>query len=381
MGESVIKRLEQALAGDEFAWSLLLVGEDQSDKLSTLSSALRGDFSATGDGKAIPSGFAYWGIGPTIAWINASKDPYYLVIKVGTEMFLRQWRQIRVDGGIAQDCVHLVSLGVGTGLKDRVILEDMYRNNPSMYYVPVDMSAEMLRIGMQEAVRGGSFPDARALSIQLDLSMPSNVEELRDLLARLVGEEPILFSLTGNTAANFEADHEFLGGLTRLLRPQDRLLLEVASTERLDDRVARAAADEYMQTRAFTEFVTSALRYNTDLKVNYDHVKFVGAVDEDALLVKMFWQNETEAAIRLAIPGQLGVNLHPSDTIRLLTTRKYTPESVERLITAAGLATVAVVREQFRHMRGVNPFGLDMRLLKRNGDGDVGRHSPFEIWT
>jgi hypothetical protein len=31
----VIRKLEHALADDDFAWSLLLVGEDQTDKLAT----------------------------------------------------------------------------------------------------------------------------------------------------------------------------------------------------------------------------------------------------------------------------------------------------------------------------------------------------------
>jgi len=42
----VIRKLEQALADDDFAWSLLLVGEDQTDKLATLTGDLRGPFSS-----------------------------------------------------------------------------------------------------------------------------------------------------------------------------------------------------------------------------------------------------------------------------------------------------------------------------------------------
>ena len=67
----VIRKLEKALVDDDFSWSLLLVGEDQTDKLATLTGDLRGGYSTTGDGKQISSGFSYWGIGPTIAWANA----------------------------------------------------------------------------------------------------------------------------------------------------------------------------------------------------------------------------------------------------------------------------------------------------------------------
>lgn len=73
----------------------MLAGEDQPDKLATLTADLRGPFSETGDGKQVPSGFSYWGIAPTIAWANACKDPLYLVMKVGTNTFGKHWRVIR----------------------------------------------------------------------------------------------------------------------------------------------------------------------------------------------------------------------------------------------------------------------------------------------
>jgi hypothetical protein len=168
----VIRKLERALADDDFAWSLLLVGEDQTDKLATLTGDLRGPFSTSGDGKQITSGFSYWGIGPTIAWANATNDPFYLVMKAGTESFLRHWRKLRPhveNGGF-----HLVSLGVGTGVKDRTILSDLRRQNREMYYIPVDMSSEMLRMGTLEPVRGARF----LLPVQLDFSIADNVDEL-----------------------------------------------------------------------------------------------------------------------------------------------------------------------------------------------------------
>jgi hypothetical protein len=185
----VIRNLERALADDDFAWSLLLVGEDQTDKLATLTGDLRGPVSGTGDGKQTTSGFSYWGIGPTIAWANATNDPFYLVMKAGAESFLRHWRKIKphVDRG----GFHFVSLGVGTGVKDRTILDDLRRNNRDMYYIPVDMSSEMLRIGTLEPVRGARFPMAQVLPVQLDFSIADNVKELGEMMARLVGDDPI----------------------------------------------------------------------------------------------------------------------------------------------------------------------------------------------
>jgi uncharacterized SAM-dependent methyltransferase len=358
----VIRKLEQALADDDFAWSLLLVGEDQTDKLATLTGDLRGPYSKTGDGKQITSGFSYWGIGPTIAWANATNDPFYLVMKAGAESFLRHWRKIRphVDKG----GFHLVSLGVGTGVKDRTILGDMRRHNPDMYYVPVDMSSEMLRMGTLEPVRGVGFPMSQVLPVQLDFSLTDNMKELGQMLSRLIGDDPILFTLTGNTLANFESDEELLGTITRFLRPQDRLLLEVASTSSLSDDDAKAAADEYHQTRAFAEFVTSALRYNTDLKIDNDRIDFRGEVeDNDALRVKIVWQNNTGEPIVMGLPDHTQVVLEPEDTILLYTTRKFSTERLKKLTAACELTPIEHAHSGFRYARKPSPFGLDLLLL------------------
>jgi uncharacterized SAM-dependent methyltransferase len=358
----VIRKLEQALADDDFAWSLLLVGEDQTDKLATLTGDLRGPYSTTGEGKQITSGFSYWGIGPTIAWANATNDPFYLVMKAGTESFLRHWRKVKPH--VDKAGFHLVSLGIGTGVKDRTILDDMRRNNRDMFYIPVDMSSEMLRMGTLEPVRGARFPMAQVLPVQLDFSIADNMTELSQMLTRLVGDEPLLYTLTGNTLANFDNDEELLEVITRVLRPQDRLLLEVASTMRLDEETAKAAADEYHQTRAFAEFVTSALRYNTDLKIDNERVKFIGEVeDDDALLVKILWQNDTDEQIRMGLPDHTEVLLPVGDTIRLYTTRKYSTTRLKKLTTACNLTPIEAIQSQFRYTRRPNPFGLELLLL------------------
>ncbi|MEV6267995.1 L-histidine N(alpha)-methyltransferase [Kribbella sp. NPDC051936] len=375
----VIRKLEHALADDDFAWSLVLTGEDQTDKLATLTGDLRGPFSTTGDGKQITSGFSYWGIGPTIAWANATNDPFYLVMKAGAESFQRHWRKVRPhveNGGF-----HVVSLGVGTGVKDRTIVGDLRRQNRNMYYIPVDMSSEMLRMGTQP-VRDARFPVAQLLPVQLDFSIADNMEELAEMLARLVGDEPILFTLTGNTLANFDSDEELLGTLTQGLRAQDRLLLEVASTTRLDQETADAAADEYHQTRAFAEFVTSALRYNTDLKINNELVKFVGEVeDDDALLVKILWQNDTGDEVRMELPDHTEVVLPIGDTIRLYTTRKYSTTRLKRLTEACKLTPVEAIQSQFRYTRRPNPFGLELLLLAPEAAGESARSLADDIWA
>lgn len=98
----------------------------------------------------------------------------------------------------------------------------------------------MLRLGVHTLTRQLKLSRSRILPVQLDFSSQDNVVELRRLLQGLFGEEAVLFSLLGNTMANFEDDTGLLRMLTeQLLRPQDRFVLETATTRQLDDTLAR----------------------------------------------------------------------------------------------------------------------------------------------
>ena len=216
----------------------------QAGKLAALTGDLRRRVSATGDGKRIASGFSYLGAESAIAWVNACRNHLYPVMKQSIESFDRRWWDARPI--LAGKPYHYVSLGPGDGQKDAVILRDLVAGNSRSCYVAVDMSAEMLRIGVHDLIRALRLPRSRILSVQLDFSAPDNLAELRRLLDGLFGAEPVLFSRLGNTLANFENDDDLLTLLAeQLLRPADRLVLEVATTQRLDEGMAQEAADEY----------------------------------------------------------------------------------------------------------------------------------------
>jgi hypothetical protein len=135
----------------DFAWSLGLVGEDQAAKLALLTGDLRRPPSATGDGKRITSGFSYLGVEPAIAWVTACSDHLYPVMRQSIESFDRRWAQVRP--ALGRDRFHYVSLGPGDGKKDGVILRDLGRANSRLSYVAVDMSGEMLRLGVGDLIR------------------------------------------------------------------------------------------------------------------------------------------------------------------------------------------------------------------------------------
>src|SRR5262249_47227570 len=172
------------------------------------------------------------------------------------------------------------------------------------------------------------------LPIQLDFSTTDNVARLRRLLDKVFGDEPILYSLLGNTVANFEDDALLLAMLARtLLRPQDRMALEVATTEQLGVDLAEEAAEEYGRSRSFREFVTSALMHYTDLQIDMDRVLFLGSVAEHGVLyVKVVYANKPGDADRITLPDRTTVRFPEDDTIRLHVTRKYARSGIDALL-------------------------------------------------
>ncbi|KAF3888790.1 MULTISPECIES: L-histidine N(alpha)-methyltransferase [Nostocales] len=376
-----MKLLENSINEPGLGWTLCFIGEDQSKKLAELTQELRGEFSETGDGKEILSGFSYWGIGPTIAWNNACHDRFYLVMKESIESFRYRWSQLYANR-IGDRKYHYVSLGVGTGEKDKSILSLLLNSNPDLIYFPVDMSSEMLRLGVQQAIQETKLKGNHVFPIQIDFSIERNVSELRKLFDDILKDTPIIFSLLGNTLANFQRDTELLQTLSQIMRPDDRFLIEVATTEELNEEAAQKATKEYESAKSFREFVTSALLQNTDLHIDLNSVSFDGYIEADrAILIKILYRNLTGNKIDVMLPDRSVINFEARDTIRLLLTRKYTSTGINKCISDSNFIVVDSLHTPLEP-RLKNGFGMALMLLSPDSSR-INNSSPIasDIWS
>jgi L-histidine Nalpha-methyltransferase len=353
--------VEELLRSDR-GWMLCFVAEDQSAQLGRLIDDLSRAPSPTGDGKRIESGFAYWGVGPSVAWERACTDPAYLVMRESIESFGDRFQHLKPSLPAGLSRMHYVSLGVGTGHKDAHILRHLSSLADSICYFAVDMSAEMLRFGVRKSVESLRGREHLIFPIQIDFSRPKNLDALRKLIDRWVGDEPVLFSLLGNTLGNFKNDAELLKHISRILRPQDRLLLELASTDFADERVANRAASEYLRSQRFRLFVTSALLHNTDVPIDVDRVEIIPTVEEErAICLKVVYTNKRQAE-HITLPDRLTVPFPKNDTIRLLLTRKYTKAGIASLVDEAGCSTNDSFAAKFDNDRY---FGIALNLISQ----------------
>jgi L-histidine Nalpha-methyltransferase len=374
------QRLERLMEETEFGWSLLMVGEDQSRKLADLTNDLKRPYSTTGDGKQILSGYSYWGIEPAIAWQHACHDPYYPVMKDGIDSFTQRWNDLQP--ALAGAKYHYVSLGPGTGEKDRAVLYTMQPSHPEMLYVPVDMSAEMLRLCLQP-IRDLPFIKTfrrQLLPVQLDFSDDENLDELQALRERLMDDEPIIWGLLGNTAANFEDDFELIRRLATLLRPQDVLMLEVATTTELAPDVPERTSTEYLRSKAFCEFVTSALHQHTDIPINMDCLEISGEiVDDRCVLIKTIYHHRGED-VRVTLPDRTVITLRQDDTVRLYVSRKYASAALQAELRSIGLGVKATADTTWAVRGKPYRFGLELLLLSKGGDTWPGRSAASEVF-
>jgi len=362
VADGLFSRLEHSLAGGSGRWSLNLEGQDPRDFLFDLVKGLKGE--EDGGGKRIQNRHRYVGLGPTLAWLLVCRDPSYPVMYDSIEAFARLWDACLPALGDGPH--HYVSLGVGTGDKDRHILDRMHLRTASPMYVPIDISGHMLRLGAVEAVR--RMP-GRVLPVEMDFEDVGALPALRQLLDDLFGDEPILFGLLGNSIGNVDDEAAFLRGLTMVLRPQDRLAMEVAITRRLDSRAAKAAAEERSGSRSYNEFVTAALSMYTDLTIDTNWLRFRGKVDDGhAVRVEGHYLNCGDDLITLMLPNRETIPFRPGESIQVLLGRKYSPDGLRRMFASCQLTELAFEEDMSHaaapHAGRSADFGLAMVVLQ-----------------
>lgn len=263
--------------GGSSEWDIYFVGDDQVTKLAEFIQELKNDFSEEGNGKQILPGFAYYGTVSSMLWAKTCRDPFYPLMKRSLLSFRRQWNQL-FNANMTNKRFHYVSLGVGTGEKDRHVLDSLLNLNPSLIYVPVDISLCTLSTTIQEVTKLNR--PVQILPMQIDFSSQEGILRLNSLIRKVVSDQPTLFSLTGNTLANFQNDLELLKLISTLTYSNDLLLLEVASAASTNELALKFATTEYSKIASFRQFLTSSLSQNTNLKIDPDSLIFQAYEEE-----------------------------------------------------------------------------------------------------
>lgn len=139
----------------------------------------------------MPDEFLYLGDMGSKNWFTLDNSAEFTVASSLTEL-LRQ----KVDSIAAHisDKFEIVSIGVGSGQKERIIIETLIRRGLSPKYYPVDVSSEMVDAALNAVA-------------DIDIEKVGIVGRLEQLpLLRAYWKPPVLLCLLGNNFCNYEPD-------------------------------------------------------------------------------------------------------------------------------------------------------------------------------
>ncbi len=178
---------------------------------------LENDFLECLRNREIPSRFSYWGKKETFGWLKVCKSKDYGVYDKGVDLVTSNIPKIsKCIQKSGHHEFNFISLGVGNGIKDSIIIE-FFLQNFEMKYFPIDISLDMLNEGMENIRQ-----NIKTVGFISDFRHFSDISEL----IRQNHYKNHLVSILGNTLGNF-GQVEILNSLRRGMTKDDFLLIEV----------------------------------------------------------------------------------------------------------------------------------------------------------
>jgi L-histidine Nalpha-methyltransferase len=220
----------------------------------------------------------------------------------------------------------LVELGSGTASKTRALLYAMAGAGTLRRYVPFDVDQSVVEASAAELVE--LYPGLAVHGVVGDFG--------RDL-GRLPPGDRRLIAFLGGTIGNMHppARAEFLAELREVMGVGDRVVLGTDLVK--DPAVLVAAYDDSAGVTA--EFNRNVLRVlNAELGADFDAGAWehVARFDSEASRIEIVLRAVRAQVV--SVPGaSLELEFAAGDEIRTEISTKFTPESVERELAAAGL--------------------------------------------
>jgi len=150
------------------------------------------EFSDSLEARDLPEKFFYWLPLSVKAWKELAGQDVYRELDRTWELVNAKAAELTAHFG---PIVPVVSLGAGSGDKDRALIKAIQRSGKSAKYFPVDASQTLL----EGACAAAEDDDVEVLGIKADISSPMHV-----VLAFDAAESPKLILMAGNTLGGFD---------------------------------------------------------------------------------------------------------------------------------------------------------------------------------
>jgi dimethylhistidine N-methyltransferase len=269
--------------------------------------------------KELPCKYFYDERGSSLFDEICGLDEYYLT---RTEVAILRQHAPDMASALGEDC-ELIELGSGSGLKTRLLLEQL---RAPRAYVPVDISREPLERSARDLAR--RFPGLRIHPVHADFTGTFSIPETGDPRARRVVYFP------GSTIGNFspEAALGLFRTIARLVGESGGFLIGFDLDK--DESIVLPA---YNDRRGVTaEFNLNILaRINAELHADFDLDAFSHRADyhRDLERVEMHLVSRGAQVVRIA---EMEFAFAAGETIRTECSHKYSFEHFNRLTKRAG---------------------------------------------
>ena len=219
----------------------------------------------------------------------------------------------------------LVELGSGSSSKTRLLLDAGAGN--LRRYIPVDVSAEMVRATGERLLR-----DYRSLSVH---GVIGDFERHLGRLPRAVGRRLVLF--LGSTLGNLDgtARRDLLLQIRLLLEAGDRLLLGVDLVKEVSVLEA-AYNDSQGVTAAFNRNILRVVNWALHADFQPEAFRHHAFYNREAARIEMHLVPDEAQTVRVEELG-LTVTLRPQESIWTESSYKFTRQSVEAMLGEVGL--------------------------------------------
>jgi L-histidine N-alpha-methyltransferase len=276
--------------------------------------------------KSLPPKYFYDALGSQLFEAICHLPEYYLT-RAESEILRDNADEIVASAAGRSAC--LVELGSGSAEKTRYLIDALLNRQPSLHYVPVDIS----RVSLERS----SF---ELLHIYPSLSITAYAADyftaLKALAETANSSERTIALFLGSNIGNFDRDGSrvFLSEVRRMLRPGDALLVG-ADLKKTGEVLIRAYDDPLGVTAAFN--LNLLVRMNRELEANFDVAKFRhrATYNEELGRVEIRMVSVEQQTIRLRALD-LEVSFREGESIHTENSYKFDVEQLAEMARATG---------------------------------------------
>jgi dimethylhistidine N-methyltransferase len=221
----------------------------------------------------------------------------------------------------------LVELGSGSAVKTRILIAELLRQRASVRYVPIDISASMLRSSSNELLQ-----DHPGLAVYgLAMEYADGLHEMRRSV-----HGPKLLLWLGSNLGNFGRTEAaaFLRAVRDDLDDGDRVLIGV-DLRKDAGTLERAYDDAAGVTGRFNKNVLARINRELGGKFDLDAFDYRAVYDEVAGRVDMFLKSRGEQEVEIERLA-LTVHFDAGESIHTESSHKYSLREIDELAAAAG---------------------------------------------